>query len=221
MKGKRISLFAAVCCLALLFGGCARHSCPKPWVSDSVLTPGEEDYAVIRLQSAAELEALREVARSADEEAAQDYLRRPGYERITRADLTACVNLLDVLPYLPIPQGEISSVAYYPSFPYLTVTGKRGDDRVVLVYSLDEDVPPDETEGREVGSLPAEPFLCCDGRVTVYREERGRDAVVWYAAAEGLFLRVYAYTGDPDRVVTEDLFAGLTVCRLGDFFAGS
>lgn len=183
----------------------------------------EEPFTTICLHSREELEELREVALNADDEALEAYLRRMGLMFYAdREDLLALLETLDTLPYLPFLEGAPVSVAYLPQLPMLTVAleGENGE-RVELKYEIFFDNPERRMTYLQdlAAELPSliEPFDCCDGRVTVYVEGRGRDrdgqiyVVFWYAVVDGILVRVDYYTDEPERIVAEEIFDGLEI----------
>lgn len=231
MQKKRLCRFAVVCCLALLFGGCARgrdgtslasrvSEVPEPSeasAAEILYGPGCEDlFAVIHLNGLSELADLRELVSSAefaDGEAAAAYLQRLGDERIVREDLRSCVEVLDALPYLPVLEGEITSIEYCPREVFVAVRVEAADgDAAELFYEPDRRDPAEDPSWEGMRFLV--PFTCCDGRVTVYREERKEGFKAWHAVADGICLKVLYYTDEPDRISAEDVFGSLTVVRL-------
>ena len=188
------------------------------------LTP--EPPASFVVSGLGELSVLREMAVSADDAALQEYLLHlPGGAAYDRESLTACLQAIDALPYLSLSEGEIVSIDYTPEmrFAYITTEAANGD-LVQLYYAfLSGDAVSGIREGFADFLLP-EPLVCCGGRVTVYTEHRGRayggethmSYISWDTVTDGMYVRVTCYTDEPDRIVTEDVFAHLTICGLGD-----
>lgn len=186
--------------------------------------PVHEPPAMIILDSSAELAEMREMAVCTDEDALYDYLwSLKGMGASSRGDLTAFLELLDSLPYLPVLEGEISSIRYTPERQHMEIVTKAANgDWLRLIYFLSvQDIHAEieawKKEEPDDDSILPEPFVCCGGRIKVYREVRvakpGAFLLCWDIEADGIFIRVDFCPADlnADRVVMEELFAGLTV----------
>lgn len=200
-----------------------------PDVSGGGSTP-EEPFAAFRFRGLSDVEELREAMESGD-----DLLLLLCMERFTTwgigamdMDMAVCLELLDSLPYLPILEGQIVSIEYIPEFSEVTLLVEDANgDQVELEYDFDSKDPADFLMTFPEDLLLAEPFVCCDGRVTVYVEgqsrehgEGGRAFKVWHAVVDGMYLRVIYYTEQPNRLVAEDVFGGLEIRRLADLPSG-
>lgn len=219
MKRSRKLLLWVVCgiaCLAVLTGVCIRY------YRNRVLYDHQPPPFGIHLYSLWELETMREMAVCTDEEALEDYLRGLfGGGARSREDLERFLALWDALPYLPVLDGRIIWInASYPlesglggDFSTAVVATKAANgDWFRLHYQL---------SGRDAhrGAPIAQ---SADGRVKVYDESREKhpfhagDLIHWEIEADGFRIFAVYYAADPDRVVTEEVFADLTVQHIAD-----
>ena len=200
-----------------------------PDVSGGNSTP-EEPFAALRFRGLSDVEELREAMESGDETSLLLCLERfatwgMGAEDM---DMAVCLELLDSLPYLPILEGQIVSIEYIPEFSEVTLLLEDANgDQAELEYDFDFKDPVGFLMTFSEDLLLAEPFVCCDGRVTVYVEgqsrehgEGGRAFKVWHAVVDGMYLRVIYYTEQPNRLAAEDVFGGLEIRRLTDLPSG-
>lgn len=188
--------------------------------------PPPEPPASIILDGLSELEEMRGMAVCADEDVLQAYLDGiKGMGASCREDLAAFLELADSLPYLPLLEGEVTYLEYIPEWQIAHIVTKAANgDWVRLTYLLYVEDVPEELEAwkasDESDSFLPTPLLCAGGRVTLYRERRedvsGGTYLSWDAESDGLLVRADYFTAGPDRVVTEDLFANLTVQSLAD-----
>lgn len=219
MKRSRKILLWVVCGiagLAVLTGVCVRY-CRNRVLYDSQLPP-----FCIDLRSLWELETMREMAKCTDEDALEDYFRQIfGGGARSREDLERFLALWDALPYLPVLDGRIIWInASYPlesglggDFSTAVVATKAANgDWFRLHYPLSAQ---DACRGAPIAQS-------ADGRVKVYGEEREKhpihagDLIRWEIEADGFRIFAVYYAADPDRVVTEEVFADLTVQHIAD-----
>lgn len=208
------------------------ESDPEQSDTGEILPPDEPPYeppASIILDGLSELEEMRGMAVCTDEDVLQAYLDGiKGMGASSRGDLTAFLELLDSLPYLPVLEGEITSIQYTPEWQLMEiVTEAANGDWVRLSYYLAVDEVHAEIEAWKEQEpdnetfLP-EPFVCCGGRVEVWREVRvaepGMFLLYWDIEADGYPVRVNYCPADldADRVVLKDLFSNLTVQSIAD-----
>ena len=182
--------------------------------------PGEPPASIV-LDGRAGLEEMREMVSSADEETLQAYLwSLPGMGASSREELAAFLELVDALPYLPLPEGEITCIDYIPDWQIAhVVTEATAGDWVRLTYFFYiEDTLAELERWRD--PMLAHPSVSCDGRATVYMEWRTEETagcrIDWWGEADGLFFRAEYHTEHPETVALEDLFASLTVESLAE-----
>lgn len=216
----------AACFVVLFAGGVTWYSLARVVREVDVAMSTDEmepQPASIWFDGLLAMREAREMAVCTDEEELQYYLWHldmGGKDVSGREDLVSFLELMDSLPYLPILEREPTYVEntihfqYWPELRTAEIVTTAGSwDCVQLKYLLSPS--QDASHGEPIAQSE-------DGRVKVYNEEREKhptnaespipgNLIRWEVEADGFCVLVEYYTIDLDRVVTEDVFANLTV----------
>ena len=192
----------------------------------------------INIHGLEELEKMREMAESKDEEALNLYLRSVnGGGAHNREDLIAFLDLIDSLPILKLIDGEINRICheegerpttgeYYNEVIISTRTAN--EEYTMIVFSLMIDDIPAEIERRKTTEELAEsilktPLQTKDGRIKVYSEARKEhpsgigDFITWILDLDGIYTGVIYYTKHADEVRANEVFQNVVIQSISDY----
>lgn len=192
----------------------------------------------INIHSLEELEKMREMAESKDEEALNLYLRSVnGGGAHNREDLIAFLDLIDSLPILKLIDGQIvwinyeegerpTTGEYYHSV--IISTEAANGDCTMIEYQLSIDDIPARIERRKTTEELAEsilktPLQTKDGRIKVYSEARKEhpsgigDFITWILDLDGIYTGVIYYTKHADEVRANEVFQNVVIQSISDY----
>jgi uncharacterized lipoprotein NlpE involved in copper resistance len=192
----------------------------------------------INIHSLEELEKMREMAESKDEEALNLYLRSVnGGGAHNREDLIAFLDLIDSLPILKLIDGQIvwinyeegerpTTGEYYHSI--IISTEAANGDWTMIEYQLSIDDIPARIERRKTTEELAEsilktPLQTKDGRIKVYSEARKEhpsgigDFITWILDLDGIYTGVIYYTKHADEVRANEVFQNVVIQSISDY----
>ncbi len=193
----------------------------------------------INIHGLEELEKMREMAESKDEEALNLYLRSvKGGGAHNREDLIAFLDLIDSLPILKLIDGEINRICheegelpttgeYYNEVIISTRTAN--EEYTMIVFSLMIDDIPAEIERRKkvdsefADALLDKPLHGKDGRIKVFFETRKEhpsgigDFITWILDLDGIYTGVIYYTKHADEVRANEVFQNVVIQSISDY----
>ncbi|MBQ2253582.1 MAG: hypothetical protein II325_00325 [Clostridia bacterium] len=185
-------------------------------------TTGEPAPA-ISLHSMDDLQKMRDMCASAEEDELERYLCSiEGGGATSRKDLETFLEAVDSLPLLSLVEGDISWISYHNFYPELTpernsviyITVQKAPDEWVRtgyfigVQDVDAELKRRTDRGDFEASALKEPFYSKDGRVAVYTEAANDafSSVTWIMTVDGILAETVYHTESPEDLRAETVF---------------
>ena len=151
----------------------------------------------------------------------------------SKEDLLTFVKLIDSLPHISFLDGNITWICFSHSISqdtgketivvYVATESPSGDwtrvEYILSVTDINKKIS-EESISIDASNLLKAPIKSLDGKLTLHTETRelhpsGKGTMInWIGEANGIFTRIYYYTGNPKNVKTENLLNNLSVSNI-------
>ncbi len=223
-------LFCICLILCLFLAGCQQGASSEPAGGNPPVEIhslfSENTRKSIDVRSLAELETMRAMAVSTDEEAVQAYLTS-GSGAESQADLVNFLKLVDSLPKLDVLDGEIGWISLQTgngvAALYITVDAENGDwirtEYLVSVTDIDAELARVQNDSEASASLLSAPFSAVDNRVKLYSqnirtsEDIPGATAVWRMSIDGIYGFIFYHSATTENIAPADVFQNATISR--------
>lgn len=212
--------------------------------SGKITTPSNPDvqlspsgYDVIVVRSLAQLEEMRVMAHTENEEELEAYLQSiEGGGATNRQELLDFLELVDSIPVLQFTDGSVCYISHQAGigtgsgkyFNVLFISFERENGEWFRInYRLSVDDLSEQIEQvrnyEGVSTLDWNMEIAATGnRLRVFAEKRAPhptgtgETIEWYLAVDDIFAEVTYYTLDADSINSEEIFRNLSVASIPD-----